>query len=296
MKYTFRLLSILILLVCFSCQVRNIRNNRTPILSKVEKGKTVNSVNVNGVSRDYILYVPKNYSASKSYPLLFSFHGFTSTMEKNYDYTKFNELAEQENFIVVHPQGLKKRWNAITKKSINKDIKMITSLINQLKNIYSIDEKRIYATGMSNGGYLSFLLACESSNKFAAVASVTGLMFPNVLKNCHPSKPVPVLQIHGTSDNIVKYQKVDEVLQFWITNNATDSQPIIANITDVNSEDNSTVTKYVYKNGKNNTEVHHFKVSGGSHDWPGAWGNMDIQASQEVWNFLKNYDINGRIN
>lgn len=284
------LLSVITIASCGNSKVENIN----PIKS-FQKGKTVNKIRVKGKQREYILYVPKNYSPNKSYPLLFSFHGFTSTMDKNYDYTKFNELAEKENFIVVHPQGIKKKWNASSKKRFNKDIHFIKSMIQQLKRTYSIDASRIYATGMSNGGYLSMLLACELSDEIAAVASVTGLMFPRALKKCKPSRAVPVLQIHGTADNIVKYNKVEKVLNFWIDNNGTDTTPIISNIDDTNKEDNSTVIKYVYKNGKNDAEVQHLKVVGGSHDWPGAWGNMDINASEEVWNFLKQYNNKGKI-
>lgn len=260
----------------------------------IQKGKITTSINVNGTIRDYIVYIPQSYAGNEPVPLLFAFHGFGGNMESSYNNSKLYEISENENFIVVHPNGISSQWNAISADD-NIDVNFIEKLIIELKNSFNVDENRIYSCGMSNGGYFSFLLACEMSNEIAGIASVTGLMFENVLTNCEPSRPVPVLQIHGTNDMLVNYNNVNTVLTFWIDRNNTDTVPIVSNIPDTDTTDGSTVERFVYKNGDNNVEVHHFKINGGRHKWPGYEGNMDINASEEIWSFLKQFDINGKI-
>ena len=148
---------------------------------------------------------------------------------------------------------------------------------------------------MSNGGNFSFTLACGLSNRVASIASVTGLMFQGFIGDCTPTRPLSVLHIHGTEDPIANYSFVQRGLDFWISHNNTEDLPIISNIPDIDTQDGSVVEKHRYLNGENGVEVIHLKVIGGGHDWPGFQGNMDINASEEVWNFLKAFDLNGKI-
>lgn len=260
----------------------------------IKTGKITNTIDVAGTKREYIVYIPKNYSSDKKYPLLFAFHGLGGSMQGSYDNSKFHLLAETENFISVHPNGISSKWNAITANN-NVDIAFTKALIEKLKNTYSIDSKRIYSSGMSNGGYFSFLLACEMSDQIAAIGSVTGLMFKKALINCKPTKPVPIMQIHGTSDPVVDYSGVDKVISYWVKHNKLNGTPTKSAIPDTNKSDGSTVERFVYKGTSDDVEIQHLKVTGGGHDWPGHKGNMDIKASEEVWNFVKKYDINGKI-
>ena len=256
-------------------------------------GKMTKNLIVNGTAREYIIYVPESYNAATAVPLLLSFHGLTSNMEFNYNYTNFDELAERENFIVVHPNGIDNRWTLSA--SNNPDIDFIEVLLEQLENDYKIESNRIYSTGMSNGGNFSFTLACGLSNKIAAIGSVTGLMLQVAIGDCIPTRPLAILHIHGTEDLIANYALVQGGLDFWIEHNTTNVNPMVSNIPDTNAQDGSTVEKYEYLNGENGTEVKHLKVIGGGHQWPGFQGNMDIDASEEVWNFVKAFDLNGKI-
>lgn len=260
----------------------------------IEKGKISASIKVDEVTRDYIVYIPQEYTGNEDVPLLFVFHGLGGNMESSYNNSKFYQIAEKENFIVVHPNGISSQWNAVS-ASNNIDVKFVEALIVELENKYKVDTKRIYSCGMSNGGYFSFLLACELTDKIAGIASVTGLMFQNVLANCIPSRPIPILQIHGTEDALVSYDNVEDVLNFWIDKNQTASIPTVTDIPDIDISDGSTVQRFEYNNGLDNVEIHHLKITGGKHKWPGHEGNMDINASEEIWDFLKLYDINGRI-
>lgn len=255
--------------------------------NEVTFGKDSLEIDVNGTKREYILHVPKSYSTSNPIPLLFSIHGLSSNMEFNYGYTKFNELAETEGFILVHPNGIDNRWS--NSAADNPDIDFIQLLLIHLKENYNIDSNRIYTTGMSLGGFFSFSLACQLSGDFAAVASVTGTMYRPTTSSCTPSKPMPILQIHGTDDNIVDYSTVTNVLDYWTDFNNTDLTPVITDLPDIDVGDGSTVEKHVYSNGDNGVEVIHYKVIGGKHQWPGYQGNMDIDASNVVWEFLKGY-------
>ena len=262
----------------------------TPV---IETGKMTKQLVVNNTNREYIIYVPENFTGTSSLPLLLSFHGLSSNMNFNYDYTNFNELAERENFIVVHPNGIDNRWTISATN--NPDIDFIEALLDQLENDYNIASNRIYSTGMSNGGNFSFTLACGLNDRIAAIASVTGLMLQMAIGDCIPSRPLAVLHIHGTEDLIANYAFVQGGLDFWTDHNNTNDFPIISDIPNIDSGDGSTVKRFEYLNGNSNVEVQHLKITGGGHEWPGFSGNMDINASDEVWNFVKNFDLSGKI-
>ncbi len=262
----------------------------TPV---IETGKMTKQLVVNNTNREYIIYVPENFTGTSSLPLLLSFHGLSSNMNFNYDYTNFSELAERENFIVVHPNGIDNRWTVSATN--NPDIDFIEALLDQLENDYNIASNRIYSTGMSNGGNFSFTLACGLNDRIAAIASVTGLMLQMAIGNCIPSRPLAVLHIHGTEDLIANYAFVQGGLDFWTDHNNTNDFPIISDIPNIDSGDGSTVKRFEYLNGNSNVEVQHLKISGGGHEWPGFSGNMDINASDEVWNFVKSFDLSGKI-
>lgn len=303
MKRTILFYSLILLLTaCASSDADQVNpddpTNETPPvddpIEDVSTGKSTKQINVNGTNRDYILYVPENYTGDTPLPLLFSFHGLGSSMENLYRKSKFDELAESENFIVVYPEAIDEQWNLSA--ADNPDIDFVNALLDALEEGLNIDANRIYSTGMSNGGNISFLLACELSDKIAAIASVTGLnLHLQLNETCGTTRPIAVLQIHGTQDPIARYIFVEPTLQYWIDYNNTEANPTITPIPDTNTGDGSTVERIAYSNGNQGTEVHILKVIGGGHQWPGHKGNMDINASEEVWNFVKKYDLNGII-
>lgn len=269
-------------------------------------------LNHDGLEREYILYVPNSYDETVDVPLLFNFHGYTSNATEQMVYADFRSIADSEGFIIVHPEGAlfngQTHWNVggWTLGSDVDDIGFTEKMIEEISSEYNIDAKRIYATGMSNGGFMSFLLACQLSDKIAAIASVTGSMTPSTFNNCDPNHPIPVLYIHGNVDSVVPYggaiwtKKVEDVLSYWQQVNECDSDPVFEGLPDTNAFDGSTVEKISYLNGKVGAEVIHFKVLGGDHTWPGTifntpGTNQDINASKEIWKFLSRYDINGII-
>ena len=275
--------------------------------------QTINGTIIHdGIVRTYKLYIPSIYNGNTAVPLLFNFHGYTSTSNEQMFYGDFRNIADTANFLVVHPQGTLDNTNTTHFNvgwggSSVDDVGFTEALIDSLSAAYSIDQNRIYAVGMSNGGFMSFQLACDLSNKIAAVGSVTGSMTPSTLENCNASHPMPIIQIHGTTDATVPYSgstgwtaSITNVLNHWATFNNCSLVPTVVNVPNTNALDGSTVEKYTYENGDNCSEVIHFKVTNGQHTWPGsifnfAGTNYDINASVEIWNFLSRYDIFGLI-
>jgi polyhydroxybutyrate depolymerase len=261
------------------------------------------------MQRDYIIHIPSSYNVNTPIPLVFCFHGYTSNASTIMSYANFNYISDTAGFIVVYPQGTllqgTTHWNVggWTTGSTTDDVGFSISLLDSISNEYNIDDTRVYSTGMSNGGYMSFLLACQVSDKIAAIASVTGSMTPQTYNACNPQHPTPILQIHGTNDQTVPYigdptwtESIDDVLQYWVGYNNCNSTPTITAIADINQFDGSTAEYIIYDGCDNSVTTEHFKIYGGDHDWPGVWGNMDINASAEVWKFFTKYDINGLIN
>ncbi len=263
-----------------------------------------------GLQREYILYVPPSYTGNTPVPLVFNFHGYTSNATEQMWYGDFRGLADTAGFLVVHPEGT--LLNGATHFNVGgwtigsevDDVGFTEAMIDSLSAQYNIDADRIYATGMSNGGFMSFLLACQLSDKIAAIASVTGSMTPETFNACNPTHPTPVLQIHGTNDGTVPYtgaiwtQPIADVVSYWQNFNNCAPSPNLTALPNSNPNDGSTVEHFVYSGGNNQVNVEHFKIIGGSHTWPGAFAgvpaiNYDIDASEEVWKFFSRYDING---
>ena len=265
------------------------------------------SIMHDNLQRDYIIHIPSSYNVNTPIPLVFCFHGYGGNAGSIMSYTNFNYVSDTASFIVVYPQGTLdnsgiSHWNVGWGGSTVDDIGFTEALMDNLSATYSIDNNRIYSTGMSNGGFMSFLLACQLSNRIAAIASVTGSMTPQTYNACNPQHPTPILQVHGTNDQTVPYlgdptwtESIDNVLQYWVDYNNCNSSSTIIAITDINPFDGSTAEYIVYDGCDNSVTTEHFKIYGGDHDWPGVWGNMDIHASAEVWKFFSQYNINGLI-
>jgi len=262
------------------------------------------------MEREYILYVPENYTGNEKVPLILNYHGYGSNAGEQMNYGDFRSISDTAGFLVVHPEGTLlygiTHWNVggWTIGSTVDDVGFSQALIDTLSADYNIDSTRVYATGMSNGGFMSFLLACQLSDRLAAIASVTGSMTPETYMACNAVHPMPILQMHGTSDQIVPYvgaiwsKPIEEVLQYWVSNNNCINMAYTTPLPDLDTNDGSTVEHIAYYNGDNNTSVEHYKISGGGHTWPGnMFGgpgtNYDIDGSVEIWKFFRKYDIYG---
>ena len=275
--------------------------------------QTINeSIIHDGIQRNYIVYIPEIYDGSSAVPLVLNFHGYGSNATQQMFYGDFRDIADTEGFLLVHPEGTLSNGNQFwnvgfpgTTSSTIDDVGFTEALIDELANSYAIDLDRVYATGMSNGGFMSFLLACQLSEKIAAVASVTGSMTPGTFNDCNAQHPTPVLQIHGTNDSVVPYDgnsiwtlPIVDVVSYWVNYNNCDTTPTTTTFPDLDLSDGSTVEHSVYEDGDLGSTTEHMKVIGGGHTWPGSiintpGTNQDIDASMEIWSFFSRFDING---
>ena len=263
-----------------------------------------------GNNREFILYIPSSYSSSTPTPLLFAFHGGTGYADDFMNYeADFRPIADTAGFILVYPQALGDPNDCFNTSWLHKDptdhkdIFFVEAIIDTLSTLYNIDSDRIYACGYSLGGMFSYELACNLNYKIAAISSVSGAAFIGAFGNCDLFHPTAVLTINGTADNEHPYNDqsgvffpVPDINDFWASQNNTDQTPVVTTITDYDPTDGSTVERYSWLNGDNCVYVEELKVINGGHQWPGTFGNMDIDASNETWRFVSKFNTSGLIN
>lgn len=268
----------------------------------------IDSFQSDGVWRSYRLYVPANYNATAQHPLILNMHGLGSNSFEQQYYSNFMPIADTAQFLMAYPQGLSVNgtayWNVgIPLTPQTNDVKFLSALIDTLSKRYVVDAQRVFATGMSMGGYMSHYLALKLNNKIAAIASVTGTMDPSVYATASPGRAVPMMQIHGTADPTVPYTgnstgiNIDTLVAFWVRNNQCSPTPIYSTVPDVNTMDGCTAEHYVWTGGRHGSTCEFYKIIGGGHTWPGApvaigVTNQDFNASAEIWRFFRGYKLN----
>ncbi|MDX1958077.1 MAG: PHB depolymerase family esterase [Leptospiraceae bacterium] len=268
------------------------------------KDSVQKKININNRIRNYRIYIPENLG-TKQNKLVFVFHGGMGTAEFMEYISGFNRIAEREKFIVVYPNGTGKAenkfltWNSwkccgyALEKKVD-DVKYIQAIINEIKENYSIDSSRIFATGFSNGGMMSLKLACDT-NDFRAVASVGGSMFH---LDCKPKKSVSVLLINGRKDMVVPYSggvgtnsltksaklPIEKVYEFWREQNQCENETKI--------EDEFNPVQYS-KTCNDKTEVRLVEMKLEAHTWPSGnnlylsdESNDSFKTSEEIWKFF----------
>ena len=265
-------------------------------------------ITYNGIKRSFIYYTPSSWSESEPMPLLIVLHGLTQDGKGIMDFSGFNDIAEDNNFVVCYPDGLNRAWNANMNVSISQadDIGFIEEITLIMQKKLNTNPSRQYLCGISNGGFMSHKLACESSQCFAGIATIAGTMSDTVFKNCNPTHTNNILHIHGTADAIVNYNgslttgvSVDQLMKKWRSYLNCDLNPQKEDMPNPNRLDLSYPERYTYTNCKNGT-LEHIKIVGGGHQWPGIIGllggvgtiNMDFYSPQLIWDFLKDKSCN----
>ncbi|MFO0567698.1 MAG: PHB depolymerase family esterase [Polyangiaceae bacterium] len=264
-----------------------------------------------GRTRTSLLHVPDKYDATKGAMLVLNFHGFGSAGWQEALLSRMSQASDERGFLVAYPEGIVTSWNAgdccgtAWTDSVD-DVKFVRDLLDAIAEKWCIDPKRIYATGMSNGGFLSHRLACEASDRIAAIAPVAGVLGvePNL---CTPPRPVPVLHFHGTSDPIVPYgggtplvpqlglglvfRSVADTLEHWRKHNACSgfATPFFENGD----------TKCVrWPDCKDGVETALCSIDGGGHTWPGGVPiplagktSSDISATEAMLDFFEAHPL-----
>jgi polyhydroxybutyrate depolymerase len=271
------------------------------------------SMRHDGRARTYLVHLPASYSKDKIWPLVLVFHGGGGNGEQMAKMTGFSRKADQEGFIAVYPNGTglwQNRfltWNAgnccawAYENQID-DVGFIRALIGQLKKDYPIDDRRVYATGISNGGMMSYRLACGLSDLLAAIGPVAGAQ--NI--DCKPAQPVSVIILHGTADLHVLYKggsplrmadvrnpridrPVSEAVAFWVRNNRCRENP--------STEKKGMVVIERYGDCSAGTAVTLYTLVEEGHTWPGGtkwafWADepsREVSATDVIWEFFKNH-------
>ena len=256
-------------------------------------------------NRDYIYYHAS--SAPPNCPLVLVCHGYGGSAQEIMDYSEFNALAEEFGFAVCYPQGTEDGSNNaffnvgydFQNNQTVDDVAFVVDLIASLQASNSLSSQDVFCTGMSNGGDFSYMLACQASETFKGVAPIAGMIMQDIMDSCNPVNEVSILEIHGTQDNVTPFQGDPNNNDGWgaypSIPNTIDFFTNLFGLTALNSStfpdidptDNSTVDSDKYIQFASCTQVWLYTVNGGGHDWPGAWGNMDISASREAWLFFE---------
>ena len=258
-----------------------------------------------GLIREYSIYVPASYDGTTNFPLLFNLHGGGGSIAFHIGIADMSFIADTANFIVVYPQARPDPSDGNSFNWISKvpgtfdDVPFFSSLIDTIASNYQIDQNRIYACGYSLGGDMSFELACKLNNRIAAIAPVARTMQANPNSFCSPEHPTGVLTILGTDDITSPYNGIIySGVEYYLSAAATHIYWATYNNCDINASVNvvsPSVERYSWSTASGCTYVEELKVIGGEHDWPGSFGDMTIDANIEIWQFVSRYDINGLI-
>jgi polyhydroxybutyrate depolymerase len=267
-----------------------------------------------GDERTYLLHVPPSYEAETPVPLLLMLHGRGGTGKDIAELTNFSDLADENNFIVVYPEGLDNQWNYVKdvpgyRGMTQDDTAFLLALLDEVSSQYSVDEDRVYVAGFSNGGFMTQRLACDAPERFAAFASVAAAGFGGMPEVCQTPSPLSILLMHGTLDAVIPWQgvvrgnsymlaPVTDTLAFWSQYAGCEGEVTDRALPRKGDASETSVTLFSVGCEESN-EVLLYAVQGGGHTWPGVddlmaqdWAgatNMDIEASKVIWEFFSRH-------
>jgi polyhydroxybutyrate depolymerase len=262
-----------------------------------EGGNRSGTVEAGGLTREFFVHVPSDYDGKTSLPLVLVLHGATQSAEGIERMSGMSAAADKERFLAVYPRGLGRlpSWNAgaccgYAMEHHVDDVGFLNALIGKLERDYVVNPKRIFATGISNGGMMSYRLACELGGKIAAIAPVEGAQN----SDCHPANPVSVIVFHGTADRLVPFDggptpfqkdphhahpSVASSTAFWVKQDGC--------LLTALREESEEAHIEAYSGCKEGTAVTVYAIEGGRHIWPGTrFSRNDVPATSLMWSFF----------
>lgn len=284
------------------------------LIGRLPANAQAESLDFGGVKRDYILYMPQNLQSPA--PLVIALHGGGGTAAGWEQETDFDGVADRNGFIVVYPQGVNREWNEergsgmTLRRSDADDVGFINALIDHLAAQYPIDLTRIYAMGISNGGFMSLRLACNLSDRLAGIGVIAAQLTEDMISGCVPIKPLRVAIFNGVDDPIIPYDggavrisgqyrgdvlSTQDQVDFWLRVNGC--EPTITETMTLNARplDGTFVEMTGYTLCSPGGAVRLYRIVGGGHTMPGGnqylpravIGNVsrELHAPTELWAF-----------
>ncbi len=275
------------------------------------------TVEVDGQDRSYLIHIPDSLDLTKPVPVVLILHGAGMNGRMMIPFCGMNKKADAAGFVAVYPNGtgtgifLTFNAGGVTGRKADgrpDDVRFIGSLLDDLSTVVRVDAKRVFATGMSNGGMMCYRLAAELAGRIAAIAPVSGTMAMDVAQ---PSRPVPIMHFHGTADGMVSFdgpndgtpkfisfKSVPQTIQIWTKINGCRTEPIVEDLPD-RFEDGTNVTKKTFSAGAGGAEVVLIEIDGGGHTWPGVPSPLgligkstaDISANDMMWEFFQRHPL-----
>ena len=272
---------------------------------------------VDGRQRTYLLHVPSSYGGTRAVPLVLALHGRLGTGSGEERLAHLDKVSEEHGFLVAYPDGVERSWadgrrtTPSDRKGVD-DVKFLSMLIDQIQHQYKVDPARIYATGMSNGGFMSGRLACELSGRIAGVAIVGASLSERVAANCNPAKPISVLILQGADDPLVPLKggalgrkgtggvvlSHETAVAKFVELDHCGAEMKREHIPD-KAGDGTTIEVAIYSSCAGGSEVRGYVVNGGGHTWPEGMQYLpsaiigktthNLDGSELIWDFLSRH-------
>jgi polyhydroxybutyrate depolymerase len=271
------------------------------------------TLDVGGLTRSYILHLPPS-TAGAPLPLALAFHGGGDTAADMEPLTRFNELADKEGFLVAYPQGLDNRWADArdgAPPTNDDDVGFVRALLDDLKRRIAYDPTRVYATGISIGGFFVARLGCEAADRIAAIGVVAATMAAPEAARCAPARHISVVTMHGTDDTIIPATgdatgdailSVADAARTWTQVDGCVTQHDVAYEPDI-ADDGTRVRRETYPGCADGSAVEFYIIEGGGHTWPGGpsyttgaitqRSTRDIDATAVLWRFFQAHPLQG---
>jgi len=308
----------LLTLICFACKKSNIQTIQPKTFPEFVSG----TIDYQSKMRKYILHIPLTYDGTKEVPLVVFLHGGGGNYQSAQGFTNFNQISKNNGFLMLYPQAFSSAspdsyiWadgrNTIADQAGIDDVGFVDKLVSSIRSEYKVNAKKIYLCGFSNGSFLTQRIAFERNTQFAAMGTLGGTMNLSLFNTGNPNRPIPMMYVFGTADPFVPFDGgvisgsntlpvvgIEQAVNYWVTKNQCQTTLQAVNLPDINITDNSTVTVFEYINGTCNSRVKFYKINGGGHTFPGVKvpnqtlgeTNLDILASQELWDFFKQFEL-----
>jgi polyhydroxybutyrate depolymerase len=275
---------------------------------------------VDGRLRSYLLHVPPGLDPGRPVPVVLAFHGATSNARLMQQFSGLSAKADAAGFLAVYPNGTGNlnvlTWNGGTccgyahNHQVD-DVAFVRAVLDDLAGVAPVDPRRVYAAGMSNGAHMTYRLASELTDRLAAVACVAG---PMATDDCHPSRPISVLHIHGTDDEFAPFHggvgarsvygthshSVEYTIRCWVRANGCPAAPTVT-VEPPRVADGTRIIRKVYGPCADGTEIVLIIVERGGHTWPGrpplpltlGKSTANLDANDTIWDFFQRHPMPG---